>query len=52
MGQSTTVKNPSFRKTKKGDYSQRPLRLKMDVTLFLVTMTLVVFGAVMVYSAS
>lgn len=52
MGQQTTLINPSIRKNRKGDLPQRPLRLKFDVPLFLITMTLVVFGAVMVYSAS
>jgi len=52
MGQQTTLIKPSMRKKRKGELSQRPLRLKFDVPLFLITMTLVVFGAVMVYSAT
>lgn len=52
MGQQTTLINSTRRKTRKSHLSQRPLRLKFDVPLFLITMTLVVFGAVMVYSAS
>jgi cell division protein FtsW len=52
MGQqSTRITQPS-RVVKNKEAANRPLRLKIDVVFLLVTITLVVFGIVMVYSAS
>jgi cell division protein FtsW len=52
MGQqSTRITQPS-RLVKSKEAANRPLRLKIDVVLMLVTITLVVFGIIMVYSAS
>lgn len=52
MGQQASVINPTTRKTRKSNPTERPLRLKIDVALVLVTFTLVIFGAIMVFSAS
>lgn len=52
MGQQTTVVKRSTGKSKETKPSQRPLRMKIDVILMLVTITLLVFGIIMVYSAS
>jgi cell division protein FtsW len=46
MGEGTFVKQPS-RKA-----SQRPLNLRFDVPLLLIVITLIIYGLVMVYSAS
>jgi len=52
MGQQATMIDRASRKTKDAKPAQRPLRLKVDVALLLTTSTLVVFGVIMVYSAS
>jgi cell division protein FtsW len=52
MGQQATTMNQPEQITKSSRSTNRPLRLRFDVTLLLVTITLVVFGVIMVYSAS
>ncbi len=52
MGQRTTVMNQPEQVEKENKSRNKPLRLRFDVTLLLVTITLVVFGGIMVYSAS
>ena len=51
MGQDAAVIR-KLQKTAPVKNIQRPLRLKIDVPLLLVTITLVVFGIIMVFSAS
>jgi cell division protein FtsW len=52
MGQRATVIKQPGKPSKDTRSNQRPLRLRIDVTLLLATITLVVFGVIMVYSAS
>jgi len=52
MGQQTNVMQQPESVVKDTKSSQKLLRLRVDVTLLLVTITLVVFGMIMVYSAS
>jgi cell division protein FtsW len=52
MGQRASVIQQPDRVKKDNKSSHRPLRLRVDVTLLLVTITLIVFGVIMVYSAS
>jgi len=52
MGQRTAMNRMSKRKKQVKKSVERSLRLNFDVALLLVTITLLVFGVIMVYSAS
>jgi cell division protein FtsW len=52
MGQQATAMKQPGPEKEVSRSTHRPLRLRFDVTLLLVTVTLVVFGVIMMYSAS
>jgi len=52
MGQQSAVISASRRSSEKAKSAPRPIRLNIDVPLLLVTITLVVMGILMLYSAS
>jgi cell division protein FtsW len=52
MGQQATAMNKPEKVRNVGKPTYRPLRLRIDVNLLLVTITLLVFGVIIVYSAS